>query len=248
MKKLFIANWKMHKTTGETIQTLNSLKDKLKGFDGASVGVAPPFTSLFSAKEALSGSNVSLCSQNVHFEEKGAFTGEISPVMLKDLGVKYCIVGHSERRHVFGETDEMISKKVSKLLEHEITPVLCIGETKEQRDKGKTFDVLKEQLNGSLSGAKLSAPKVVVAYEPVWAIGTGDTATPETAEEAHKFVRDTLSQLYSQNLASETIILYGGSVKPQNAADLMKKDNINGALIGGASLEADSFNSIIRYE
>jgi triosephosphate isomerase (TIM) len=248
MRNLFIANWKMYKTVNETESTLKELKSLLSGFNKADVAVAPPFTSLSAAKSILAGSNIALAAQNVHFEDKGAFTGEISVLMLKDLGVKYVIIGHSERRHIFGETDEMIAKKVKKTLDLGMIPVLCIGETKKERDSGKTFDVLGNQLKGSLAGTGWSGERrVVIAYEPVWAIGTGDTATPQTAQEAHEFIRERIAQETKRTLANEIIILYGGSVKPDNIASLMEKKDLNGALVGGASLEALSFSKIVKY-
>ncbi len=238
----------MHKTVSETEKIVSELKEILVDHADSTVGVAPPFTSLFAADKAILGSDLKLCSQNCFFEDKGAFTGEISPGMLKDLGVKYCIVGHSERRHLFGESSELIAKKVKKLLDYDITPVLCIGETKKQRDAGDTFKVLETQLMDSLKGVEVSQNKnIVIAYEPVWAIGTGDTATPQIAQEAHEFIRSTFAKITTQNLAENTIILYGGSVKPENTASLMEQKDINGGLVGGAGLEAKSFSKIIQY-
>lgn len=234
----------MHKTVCETKKTLAELKSLCPRSDDL-IAVAPPFTALSSALAALNGSPIELAAQNCHFEEKGAFTGEISPVMLKELGVRYVILGHSERRQLFGETDELISKKVKKVMELGLVPVLCIGETKAQRDSGRTFSVLETQLKGSLQG--ITQGGFVIAYEPVWAIGTGDTATPKTAEEAHAFTRNKIGEIYDKGLAQNTIIMYGGSVKPDNARELMAEKDIDGALVGGASLDARSFGKIFGY-
>ena len=184
---------------------------------------------------------------SVYCEDKGAFTGEISPSMLKETGVEYVIIGHSERRNIFGESDELINKKVKKVMEYGMKPILCVGEKLEEREKGKTFDVVKNQLENCLKDVKEKIENVIIAYEPVWAIGTGKNATPQQAEEVHIFIREWFSQKYSETIAQNLIILYGGSVKPENIDSLMAQKDINGVLVGGASLDKDSFLRIIDY-
>jgi triosephosphate isomerase len=212
------------------------------------VVLAPPFPALQRVGRALDGSGVALAAQNVHPEAQGAFTGEVSAGMLRDLGCAYAIVGHSERRGLFGETSEFVARKAAALLAAEIRPIVCVGETLEQREAGRTFDVVGEQLSESLSlveGGR--APEVVVAYEPVWAIGTGRTATPEMAQEVHAFVRSQLRERFG-DAASELRIQYGGSVKPDNVRELMAQPDIDGALVGGASLAPKSFAEIVLFE
>jgi triosephosphate isomerase len=187
-------------------------------------------------------------AQNMYFEKEGAFTGEISPVQLIDAGAKFVIIGHSERRHIFGEKDELINKKVKAALSYGLTPILCVGELLEEREAGKTMDVNKKQIVEGFKGlSEEEASKVIIAYEPVWAIGTGKTATPEDADEVHSFIRKVLEELYSKNLAESIRILYGGSVKPENVDGLMAKENIDGVLVGGASLKVDSFTRIVKF-
>ncbi len=243
------ANWKMYKTVGEAVEFVRKLREKIETFDDREVVIAPPFTSLYALKDLVKGAGISLAGQNCHWEEKGAFTGEISPVMLKDVGCSYTIVGHSERRQYFGENDEDINKKLKALIKVGIKPIFCIGEKLEEREAGKTFDVVKTQLDGGLKDLdSVDIAKMVVAYEPVWAIGTGKTASPEQAQEVHAFIREHLSMLTNKNVANEVRILYGGSVKPSNVDSLMSEPDIDGALVGGASLEVDSFLRIIRFE
>jgi triosephosphate isomerase len=247
-RPILAANWKMHKTTAEAEAFAADFLPRVKGADDVDVVIAPPFTALERVGAALSGSSVALASQNVNPEEKGAFTGEISPGMLVDLGCSYAIVGHSERRAIYGEGDEFVARKAAALLAHDIRPIVCVGETLEEREAGRTFDVLGGQLDGSLAGVPgPRAEEVVVAYEPVWAIGTGKTATPEMAQEVHAFVRERLSKLMGG--AAEAIrIQYGGSVKPENVASLMAQPDIDGALVGGASLDPAAFAQIVHFE
>lgn len=246
----FIAgNWKMNKTVGEAIDYIRKLKFFLSGIQGVEVAVAPPFTALFALSQELRGSFIQLASQNLHWEEKGAFTGEISPQMIKDLECRYVIIGHSERRQYFGETDETVNRKIKSALKHNLRVIFCIGETLEEREDGKTFSVLQRQIEGGLKDLEgKDIENIVIAYEPVWAIGTGRTATPEQAEEAHGFIRERLRSLYSKEISQSIRIQYGGSVTPENIKGLMAKENIDGALVGGASLNADTFSKIVRFK
>jgi triosephosphate isomerase len=246
-KPIIVGNWKMHKTISETRTTLSAVRAGVQDVDSVEIGVAPPFTALAAAAEVLAGSNVALAAQNMHAADKGAFTGEISPPMLLDAGVTHVILGHSERRALFGETDDLIAAKLRAALEHQLIPILCIGETQEQREKDDTVSVVTGQLGGALRdlrGGDLES--LVVAYEPVWAIGTGLTATPAQAQQVHDIIRDFLSDLIGGAVAEQLRIQYGGSVKPDNAAELLAQPDIDGALIGGASLDADSFAAIVH--
>ncbi|MCD6532149.1 triose-phosphate isomerase [bacterium] len=248
-KKLIAGNWKMHKTVPEAQTLARQLADRLSDVNFADVAICPPFVDLYPVSLILreKESKIILGAQNMHPEPKGAFTGEISAEMLLSAGAKMVILGHSERRHIFGETDEFINAKVRRALEVGLVPILCIGETLEQRKAGKTNDVLREQITKSLAGVQIDDPhKIIIAYEPVWAIGTGVNATPEQAQEAHTFVRGLLAQLWGEQVAQEVRILYGGSVKPANAQSLLTQPDVDGALVGGASLDADSFEGIIR--
>ncbi|OAG27120.1 triose-phosphate isomerase [Thermodesulfatator autotrophicus] len=247
-RPLIAGNWKMHKTVPETLAYIEAFKPLVAGVEDRDIMLAPPFTSLDAAERALEGTNIKLGAQNCHWADEGAFTGEISPKMLADIGVTYVIIGHSERRHIFGETDEMIRKKIEAVLKYELVPIICIGETLEEREEGKTLKVLETQLKEGLQGFSSSDLKdLVVAYEPVWAIGTGKTATPEQAEEAHAFVRKILAEMFNQEFADGVRILYGGSVKPENVVGLMARPNIDGALVGGASLKPDTFAKIVCF-
>jgi triosephosphate isomerase len=247
-RKIIIGNWKMNKTVTDTIRMITELKGTLSGKQDADVVVAPPFVALSAAEIAAQGTPIQIAAQNVHFEESGAFTGEVSPPMLADVGCKYVILGHSERRAYFGETDALINKKVRAALENELTPVLCVGETKAQRAGGKTFDVVETQLREGLRGVTdADARQVVIAYEPVWAIGTGETATPATAQEVHNFIREKLAVIFRKDLAPEIRIIYGGSVHKNNIKDLMAQPDIDGGLVGGASLDAKGFSEIVQY-
>lgn len=247
-EKPFIAgNWKMHKTIPEAVEMVEALKEASPQLTDAELVVIPPYTMLSEVKKVIEGSSVQLGGQNIFWEEKGAFTGEISPPMLKDAGCQYATIGHSERRQYFGETNETVNKKVKAALAHELTPIMCIGESLEEREKGKTIEKVETQINLGLEGlGKEEMPLIVIAYEPIWAIGTGVTATPSQAEEVHSFIREKLAEKYGNEIASYAIILYGGSVKPDNTYSLLKEKNINGALVGGASLEADSFIQITK--
>jgi len=243
---LVVANWKMHKLVAEAVAFARAL-GSLASVRGVEAAVAPPFTALAALQNALAGTGVALAAQNAHFEKQGAFTGEISVAMLAELGVRYVILGHSERRQLFGESDELIAKKVRAVQAAGLRPILCVGELLAEREAGRTFDVLARQLAGSLAGAdSAKATELVVAYEPVWAIGTGRTATPEIAQEAHAFVRARLADRFGGAEASRIRIQYGGSVKPDNAAELLAQPDIDGALVGGASLDPESFSAIIR--
>jgi len=247
-EKPFIAgNWKMHKTIPEAVDMVKALKEASPQLTDAELVVIPPYTMLNEVKKVTEGSSVQLGAQNLFWEEKGAFTGEISPPMLKDAGCQYATIGHSERRQYFGETNETVNKKVKAALAHELTPIMCIGESLEEREKGNTMEKVETQINSGLEGlGKEEIRRIVIAYEPIWAIGTGLTATPSQAEEVHSFIREKLAEKYGNEITSYAIILYGGSVKPANTYSLLKENNINGALVGGASLEADSFIQIAK--
>jgi triosephosphate isomerase len=247
-KPILAANWKMHKTTAEAVAFAKAFAPLVADVTGAEAVVAPPFTALAALGPAFSGTNVALAAQNVHFEDKGAFTGEVAPGMLKELGCAYAIVGHSERRTLFGESSELVAKKAEALLRHGIRPIVCVGESLAEREAGRTGAVIEAQIRESL--ARVPAPRaaeVVVAYEPIWAIGTGKTATPAMAQEVHAQVRALLRARFAAG-ADAVRIQYGGSVKPDNVAELMAQPDIDGALVGGASLEPDSFAAIVRFD
>ncbi|MBD3415027.1 MAG: triose-phosphate isomerase [Candidatus Aminicenantes bacterium] len=247
-KKPFIAgNWKLHKNISESIQLAKSIKQGTNKKEGAEIVIIPPYVSLSEVKKTLLKSNILLGAQNVFWEESGAYTGEISPSMIKDAGCDFVIVGHSERRQYFGDTDERVNKKVKAVLSAGLHPIVCIGETLEERENNKTMDKVRAQITKGLKGINQDQiSDVIIAYEPIWAIGTGRTATPKQAEKVHEFIRNQLEEMVGKDTSSCAIILYGGSVKPKNAFSLIKEKNINGALIGGASLEADSFVEIIE--
>jgi len=241
-------NWKMNKTISEAETLAQELTDALKNCKHK-IMIAPPFTSLQSVSKIVKGSNILLGAQNVSLEEQGAHTGEISPVMLKDAGVDVAIIGHSERRLIYGETDEMVNKKVKLALSHSLEVIICVGETLEQREAGKAESVVEEQLDGAFAGLQESQlDPITIAYEPVWAIGTGKTATPEDADAIHAFIRKKLSRLYSNEAAEKMVIQYGGSVKPGNVKGLMAMENIDGALVGGASLKSETFIPIAEFD
>jgi len=240
-------NWKMNKTINEAINTVEDLKTKLEGVEGVEIVVFPPFTALKMLQGLLQGSNIGLGAQNMYYEEKGAYTGEISPLMLQDVGCRYVILGHSERRGYFGETDELINKKLKTALSFEFTPVVCVGEKLEERKAGRATEIVEAQVRKCLQGiGPEEVKRVVIAYEPVWAIGTGETATPSQAGEMHRFIRKILKELYGEELANFIRIQYGGSVKPENIKGLMKEEDIDGALVGGASLNTESFAKIVK--
>ena len=247
-QKPFIAgNWKMHKTIPEALEIVKALKEATPELTDAELVVIPPFTAMSEVKKVIEGISIKLGAQNLFWEEKGAFTGEVSAPMLKDAGCHYVIIGHSERRQYFGETDETVNKKVKAALAHELIPIMCIGESLEEKEKEKTIDKVETQINSGLEElGKEEIRRIIIAYEPIWAIGTGLTATPSQAEEVHNFIREKLAEKYGNETASCAIILYGGSVKPDNTYSLLKENNINGALVGGASLKADSFIQIAK--
>lgn len=248
-RRPFIAgNWKMYKTAEETAEYLHHLKSMLPADPGVDVAVAPPFPALDAAVRAAAGSSIAVAAQNVFWEAEGAFTGEVSVAMLRALKVNLVIIGHSERRQFFGETDETVNRRIQAALAGGLAPIVCIGETFDQREADQTFQVLERQMTVGLGGIDTaSARPMTIAYEPVWAIGTGRTATPEIAQEAHAYIRKKLADIFDKTLANSMRILYGGSVKPENAADLMAQPDIDGALVGGASLKADVFEKIINF-
>jgi triosephosphate isomerase len=247
-KKIIAANWKMNMTVAEAESFLKDFRPEVEEVNGVEIIIAPPFTALPKLSELLGGSQrIRLGAQNMYSERSGAFTGEISAAMLRDLYVRYVIVGHSERRQIFGETDEVINKKVVAALASELRPILCVGETLEEREAGHEKEVLDKQLRGSLANVTAEQlPDVVIAYEPVWAIGTGKTASSEQAQECHAHVRQVLEELSDRATAEKVQIQYGGSVKPGNAVELMSQPDIDGALVGGAALEPRSFAEIVR--
>jgi len=248
MRKPIIAgNWKLNKTPHEAILLVDELKRELVDVTGVDVVLCPPYVDLTDVSDALIDHDIALGAQNLFWEDVGAFTGEISAPMLKDIGVTYVIIGHSERRQYFHETNETVNKRLRAALKHNLTPIVCVGENLAQRESNKMFDVIKDHCEGSLNG--LSADemkKVVLAYEPVWAIGTGKTATPEQAQEVHMFIRQLLGKMFNSEIASSVRIQYGGSVTPDNIVSLMAKADIDGALVGGASLKAASFAAIVK--
>ena len=239
-------NWKMYKTAkqaGDTIRTLGGL---VAGVSGVEVVICPPFTALAAAVEAAKGSCVAIGAQDCYWEKEGAFTGEVAVPMLADLGCSHCIVGHSERRQFFGETDATVDKKVAAVLAQGLSCIACVGETLAEREAGQTFAVLERQVRNGLT-RHLTSPRLVIAYEPVWAIGTGKTATPAQAQEAHAFIRGIVAQTATPAAAQAVRILYGGSVKPDNIAALMAQPDVDGGLVGGASLDAASFAKVVRF-
>ena len=247
-KKVIAGNWKMNKTTPEAIELANSLKRELYKVDDVEIIICPPFTALDEVSEVVYESNIELGAQNMHWENSGAFTGEVSGPMIKDLNCRYVILGHSERRQYFHESNEVVNKKIMAALTIGLVPIVCVGETLEEREKGKTFQVLTDHVTNSLKGLTADQMKnIYIAYEPVWAIGTGKTATPEQAQEAHQFIRGLIKKNHSAECAEEIIILYGGSVKPGNTKELVTQKDIDGALVGGASLEAKSFSEIVKF-
>lgn len=247
---MIAGNWKMNLTLAEAAQLVKAVADGIKGLTGVEVLVAPPFTSLLRVKEAIGKAPILLAGQNMHWEAQGAFTGEVSASMLADAGCTHVILGHSERRTLFGETDVIVDRKAASAVKKGLIPIVCIGETLEEREKGLTFQIIERQLSLSLKSfrdGKALPATTILAYEPVWAIGTGRTATPEQAQEVHQFIRQWLKAQFGDRTAQAIRILYGGSVKPDNVRDLMSKPDIDGALVGGASLKPDSFLPIVRF-
>ncbi len=245
---LIAGNWKMNKTAAEAVALATEI---CAGADDPAVDalVAPPFTALGPVAKALAGSKVLLAGQNMHSEPSGAFTGEIAPPMLKDVGCSHVILGHSERRQLFGETDEGVAKKTKVALDSGLLPISCVGETLDERESGKTMDVVGRQVDAILKALSADeAARIVIAYEPIWAIGTGKVATPEQAQEVHAFIRSRIAAAHGQRVADGLRILYGGSVKPDNVKGLMALPDVDGALVGGASLKADSFLKLVHFE
>jgi triosephosphate isomerase len=250
MRKTIIAgNWKMYKTVSQAIELANGLKRELFDLDSENIDIVicPPYTALSETAEVVYQSNIKLGAQDMYWQDEGAFTGEVSGMMLKDVGAAYVVIGHSERRQYFGETNESVNKKVKAALKNSLLPIMCVGETLNEREQGKTFDVVKDHLeNGLKEMGDEDVLKITVAYEPVWAIGTGKTATPQQAQEVQKYIRDLLTKLYNKEIAQKVRIQYGGSVKPDNIETLMKQPDIDGALVGGASLDVNSFAQIVK--
>lgn len=247
-RRFFVAgNWKMNNTIEQSVSLVNSLQKETRDIHKVDIMVAPPFTAIKSVYDALSNSSIQVGAQDVFWEESGAYTGEVSPMMLKDAGCKWVIIGHSERRQSFGETDDTVNRKIKAALAAGLKVIACVGETLGEREAGKAFDVLDRQVTGALAGlGKEDMDKAVIAYEPVWAIGTGRNATPQQADEAHLKIRDKVSALFGQKASEALRIVYGGSMKPANALELLKRENVDGGLIGGASLKTAEFAAIIR--
>lgn len=244
---LIAGNWKMHKTIAEAKEFVNQIADVVAATD-VEVALCVPYTHLKDLKAVAADSKLKIAAQNMHYEDSGAFTGEIAPAMLTEIGVDYVVIGHSERRQYYNETDETVNKKVLKALSVAINPIMCVGESLEQREAGTAQDVVKAQVEKGLSGvAADQLPKVVIAYEPIWAIGTGKTASAQDANEMIAYIRQLLAELYSQELAEDVRVQYGGSVKPANVEEIMNQSDIDGALVGGASLQADSFIELINF-
>jgi len=244
---LIVANWKMHKTVAEAEAFLEAFLPEVGGLEGVEVALAPPFTALAAVAPRLRGSGVKLAAQNMHFAPQGAYTGEISPLMLKELGCRYVILGHSERRGHFGEDDGLINRKLHAAFEYGLIPILCVGETLEERRRGETNSILERQLRAALEGVSQDrAGELVIAYEPVWAIGTGETASPEDAEAGARFLRSLVAKLYDEQTAQRIRVQYGGSVKPENIKALVSQPDVDGALVGGASLDPGQFARIVK--
>ena len=249
MRKPIIAgNWKMHKNVEEAINLVGTLADLVEGVNNVEIVVCPPFIALDAVIEVVEGTNITVGAQNMHWETEGAYTGEVSPRMLKEMGCKYVIIGHSERREYFGETDETVNRKVKSAYKSELLPIVCVGEKLEHRENGITEKVVKTQIEAGLAGLeKDQVASLVVAYEPVWAIGTGKTASNEDAQQVIGFIRKVILDMYGDDLAQQVRIQYGGSVKPDNIAGLMRESDIDGALVGGVSLDAKGFAAIVKF-
>jgi triosephosphate isomerase len=247
-EKPFIAgNWKMYKTVPEAVATVQKLHQASSGLEKAQIVVIPPFTALSEVHRVLEESPIQIGAQNMHWEAEGAFTGEVSASMLKDVGCTCVVIGHSERRQYFGETNETVNKKIKSALVHGLVPIMCIGESLEERENSRTITKVQTQIEEGLLGLESDEiRRIIIAYEPIWAIGTGLTATPEQAQEVHHFIRENVAEKHGNEVASCAIILYGGSVKPANTNSLLKEKDINGALVGGASLSAESFAEIAK--
>ena len=245
----FIAgNWKMYKTVWEAVDLVHQLRKEFSKPVDRDIVIAPPFTALYPVAEALKGSMIHLCAQNLHWEEEGAYTGEISAGMLVDVGCKYVIIGHSERRKFFNEDGLKINRKIKTALKFDLRPIFCVGENLSERESGRTFIVVEKQIEeGLINLSSNDIERVIIAYEPVWAIGTGKTATPDQAEEVHCFIRNVIAQSYGKETSGKIVILYGGSVNPGNIANLMDQPDIGGALVGGASLDVETFIKIVKF-
>ena len=247
IRPIIVANWKMHKTIPEAVEFAKQLKKEFSEPGDVDIVIAPPFTALRPVADVLRDSPLHLSAQNMHWAEKGAYTGEISATMLVDAGCEFVIIGHSERRTLFGETDGMLNKKIHSALKSGLRPIFCIGETLEERESGITFRIIQKQIKEGLNNIiSDDIRRIALAYEPIWAIGTGKTATPLQAQEVHRFIRKTIATDLEHAHASETVIIYGGSVNPENTGSLMNQPDINGALVGGASLDFESFADIIK--
>jgi triosephosphate isomerase len=247
-RPIIAGNWKMNKTSVEAGDLVRKIAYAVVDVKDRDIVVAPPFTALFALNDIIRGTNIALAAQNMHWEDKGAFTGEISAEMLLDLGCKYVIIGHSERRQYFGETDETVNKKLRQALNKGLLPIVCVGETLNEREAGKANEVIERQITGALKGVTAAEmQKVVIAYEPVWAIGTGKTASPEQANEIHGFIRKKIEIAYGKEVAGAVRIQYGGSVTPENVSSLMAMPDIDGALVGGASLKPESFAALVKF-
>jgi len=248
MRKIIIAgNWKMNNTSNEAATLITEIRRELIDVKDVDIVVCPPFVALAVVKDLLLDTDIAIGAQNIHWEDLGAFTGEVSAPMLKAEGVQYVIIGHSERRQFFAETDETVNKRIRAALKNELTPIVCVGEVLQQREKGETMKVIETQCRGAFQGlSREDMVKLVIAYEPVWAIGTGKTATPDQAQEVHKFIRGFLAKEHGEEVANSVRIQYGGSVKPENTKELMSQPDIDGALVGGASLKSDSFAAIVQ--
>lgn len=250
MRKPIIAgNWKMYKTVERAINLVGELANLVDGVKDVDIVVCPPFTALDAVLDTVAGTNIAVGAQNMHWETEGAFTGEVSPMMLKQMGCSYVILGHSERRQYFGETDENVNKKVKAAFKYELVPIVCVGETLEQREQGITEKVVRTQIEAGLAGLKdQEAETLIIAYEPVWAIGTGKTASNADAQGVIAYIRQVVAEMYGKEVAEKVRIQYGGSVKPDNISGLMQEKDIDGALVGGASLEAQSFAGIVKFK
>lgn len=248
LRPLIAGNWKMNTTVNQGTDLVMKLRELIKGVDSVDVVVAPPFTSLYHISHLIADSSIRLAAQDIFWEKSGPYTGEVSPEMIKDAGCRYVIIGHSERRQYFNETDETVNKKVVAAIKHDLMPIVCVGETLQEKEEGKTLSRVKAQVIGALAGLNGGAVKSLsIAYEPIWAIGTGKTASPQEAEEVHNAIRELLYEIFEADSAKEVRIIYGGSVKPENIDVLMAQPNIDGALVGGASLKAEDFARLVKF-
>ncbi|MCK8817185.1 triose-phosphate isomerase [Natroniella sulfidigena] len=250
MRRPFIAgNWKMNKTVDEAVEMVTELKELVAGVEDVDIAICAPAVDLYAMNKVVADTNIALGAENMYWKESGAYTGELSPAMIKSVGCEYVIIGHSERREIFGEDDQLLNLKLKTAFAEDLNPILCIGEKLAERESGAHFDKVEFQLEAGLSGIEAADVKnMVLAYEPLWAIGTGETATPEQAEEIISFIREKVAKMYDQKTAEAVRIQYGGSVKPHNVTEIMAQPNIDGALVGGASLEAESFSQIVKFD